>query len=64
MLYGSLVGNVTDATGAAVPGAAVVLTNRATALVRRATSDDRGQYSFNDLQLGGYDATVSASGAS
>jgi len=63
-LYGSLVGNVTDATGAAVPGAAVVLTNRATALVRRATSDDRGQYSFNDLQLGDYDATVSASGAS
>ena len=64
VLYGSLVGNVTDATGAAVPGAAVVLTNRATALVRRATSDDRGQYSFNDLQLGDYDATVSASGAS
>ena len=62
VLYGSLVGNVTDSAGAAVPRAAVVLTNRATALVRRATSDDRGQYSFNDLQMGDYDATVSATG--
>ena len=52
VLYGSLVGNVTDSAGAAVPGAAVVLTNRATALVRRASSDNRGQYSFNDLQMG------------
>ena len=62
VLYGSLVGNVTDATGTAVPGAAVVLTNRATALVRRATSDHRGEYTFNVLQMGDYDATVSATG--
>jgi Carboxypeptidase regulatory-like domain/TonB dependent receptor len=62
VLYGSLVGNVTDSKDAAVPGAAVVLRNRATALVRRAASNDRGQYSFNDLPMGDYDATVSASG--
>src|SRR4029453_17288119 len=45
VLYGSLVGNVTDANGAAIPGAKVDITNVATGGVTTTTTDDRGLYS-------------------
>src|SRR5262245_44401376 len=59
VLYGSLVGNVTDPNGAAVPGAKVEIVNVATAAVTTVTTDDRGFYSVNDLQVGLYKVTVS-----
>src|ERR1044071_5527859 len=59
VLYGSLVGNVTDPNGAAVPGAKVELTNVATGDVSTVTTDDRGSYALNDLQVGIYKVTVS-----
>src|SRR5438045_7211532 len=60
VLYGSLTGNVTDASGAAVPGVKVEVLNVATGSVKQGTSDDRGTYLFSDLQHGTYKVTVSA----
>jgi Carboxypeptidase regulatory-like domain len=59
VLYGSLVGNVTDPNGAAVSGAKVEVTNLATGGVSSVTTDDRGVYSLNDLQVGVYKVTIS-----
>jgi Carboxypeptidase regulatory-like domain/TonB dependent receptor len=61
VLYGSLVGNVTDPNGAAVSGAKIEVTNLATGGVSSVTTDDRGGYSLNDLQVGVYKVTVSRS---
>src|SRR5256886_4588530 len=59
VLYGSMTGIVTDPKGAAVPGAKVEVTNMATSETRSVTSDERGGYTFNDLQAGTYRLTVS-----
>src|SRR6185369_6994389 len=59
-LYGSMVGNVTDPSGAAVPGATVSATNPATGFVRETTTDERGAYLFTDLQPGTYEVRVSS----
>src|ERR1044072_3557231 len=59
VLYGSLVGNVTDPNGAAVSGAKVEVTNLATGSVSSVMTDDRGGYSLNDLQVGVYKVTIS-----
>ncbi|HEX7295934.1 MAG TPA: carboxypeptidase-like regulatory domain-containing protein, partial [Pyrinomonadaceae bacterium] len=59
VLYGSLVGNVTDPNGAAVTGAKVDLANVATGDVTTAITDERGSYSFSDLQAGVYKVTIS-----
>src|SRR6185295_14589378 len=59
VLYGSLVGNVTDPNRAAVTGAKVDLTNVATGDVTTANTDDRGAYVFSDLQAGVYKVTIS-----
>ncbi len=59
VLYGSLVGNVTDPNGAAIPGAKVEITNVATGGVSSATTDYRGAYSLNDLQVGVYKVSIS-----
>jgi hypothetical protein len=60
VLYGSLVGNILDSTGAAVPNAKIEARNIANGLTREATSDDRGAFQFNDLQTGDYTVLVSA----
>ena len=60
VLYGSLVGNVTDPNGASVPGAKVEITNLATGDVTTANTDDRGAYMVNDLQAGTYKVTISS----
>src|SRR5690242_9471347 len=59
-LYGSLTGNVTDASGAAVPNAKVEALNVGTGILKGAQTDERGSYLFNDLQPGSYRVTVSA----
>src|SRR5262245_20121425 len=61
VLYGSLVGNVTDPNGAAVSGAKVELTNLATGDVSTVMTDDRGAYAINDLQVGVYKVSISRS---
>ena len=58
----SLSGTVTDTTNAAIPGAALTLTNEATGLNRTAKADSSGEYNITTISPGRYDLTVSASG--
>lgn len=61
-LYGTLVGNVSDPSGAAIAGAKIAATNISTGFSREASTDDRGGYQFSDLQPGTYRIAVTASG--
>src|SRR5262249_22642076 len=54
VLYGSLVGVVKDATGGAVPGATVVVTNKGTGLTREVQTDAEGRYNLTNLPAGDY----------
>ena len=58
----TLSGNVTDPSGAAIVGAQVSATNRATGVNRVAATDAAGYYSIPNLQPGSYDVTVSSVG--
>lgn len=60
VLYGSVVGNITDPSGAAVPAVAVSVTNVQTGLAREATANDRGTFLLPDLQAGRYDVTFTS----
>ena len=60
VLYGSLTGNITDPSGAAVPGAHVEALNVNTGVTRQAASDANGIYLFNELLPGTYKVTISA----
>lgn len=51
---GTLLGNVTDSSGAAVPGAAVVATETRTNISRTTTTNESGYYIFSSLQNGTY----------
>ena len=62
VLYGSLVGNVTDATGSAVPGATVTVTDRETGASHDAVTDSTGAYRFTTVQPGVYTVTVKLEG--
>jgi Carboxypeptidase regulatory-like domain/TonB dependent receptor len=62
ILYGSLVGNVTDANSAIVPGASVTATGRGTGNARTTTTNPAGAYQFVDLQPGIYTVKVTVSG--
>jgi hypothetical protein len=60
--YGSIVGSVTDTSGGAMQGAAVTVTNRGTAEVRKAQSGTDGTYQFVNLIPGTYSVEVEQSG--
>jgi hypothetical protein len=60
--YGSVVGNVNDATGAAMPQANVTLTNTGTSERRTVTTDDQGAYRFVNLIPGTYKLEVERTG--
>src|SRR5215471_10748686 len=62
VLYGSIVGAVTDASNAAVPEAAVRITHRETNQSRVASTNDAGGYSFPTIPAGTYDITISKAG--
>ena len=59
---GSIVGTVTDPTGAVIPNAAVAVTNQATNLQFAATSDNAGEFHIFAVPPGNYTATVTAQG--
>ena len=59
-LYGTLIGNVTDATGAAVAGATVVATNAGTGIAKTATTDNSGTFRLSDMEAGTYRVSISA----
>lgn len=62
VLYGSIVGSVRDASGAAVPGAKVTATNRATGQLREAAANDSGNYNFVAVQPGEYEIKIAKEG--
>ncbi|WP_158942730.1 TonB-dependent receptor [Granulicella sp. S190] len=57
-----ILGTVTDATGAVIPNATVVLTNNGTNEKRTSTTNGSGDYSFNILPVGHYTISVKAAG--
>ena len=62
VLYGSLVGTVTDPSSAPIASADVRILNTATRDGRQAATNSSGSFSFPALPAGLYDVTVTASG--
>ena len=58
----SIVGTVTDPSGAAVPGAKITITNTATGIIRSTTTNTTGTYSARELPIGLYNVRVEAAG--
>ena len=61
-LESTLLGNVTDATGAAVPDATVTVLNKDTGVKLTATTNSSGDYRLSNVQVGRYDISASAKG--
>src|SRR5258706_2066077 len=59
---GNLVGTITDASGPTVPDAQVKITNRATNIQTSTMSNATGEYRFNNIPVGTYDLSVTATG--
>ena len=60
ILYGTLLGRVSDTTGASVAGATLVLTDTATNTSKTTMADASGDYRFSNVEPGTYSLTVSA----
>ncbi len=58
----TIVGTVTDPSGAAVPNVRITVTNLETSLVHSAVTGDSGQYAIPELKIGHYNAKAEASG--
>jgi hypothetical protein len=58
----AIVGQVSDASGAAVPSATVTVTNKEIGLKRSASTDDSGRFNFPQLKPGAYTVKVEATG--
>src|SRR6185369_14256382 len=63
-LFGSLVGNVKDTSGAVISGATVTLTNKETTQSRQATTGDAGNYNFPTIPAGIYEVKATVAGFS
>src|SRR5438876_5026309 len=59
---GTILGTVTDSTGASIAGAAVAVKNVNTGLSRTVTTSDDGTYSVPELPIGTYTVTVERAG--
>src|ERR1700675_650524 len=59
---GTILGSVTDSSGAAVPGATVTIKNVDTGLVRTVTTSDDGSYAAPELPIGNYSISVEKAG--
>ncbi len=62
ILYGGLVGNVTDGSGAAIPGAKVSIKSLATGTARETAVNETGTYRFATITPGTYTVSVEATG--
>jgi outer membrane receptor protein involved in Fe transport len=58
----TLLGTITDTSGAAVPNARIIITEVNTGIARNANTNDSGNYSFPDLPPGTYTVTAELSG--
>jgi hypothetical protein len=59
---GTISGTITDASGAIVPGASVIITNTDTGATRTLTTNSSGEYTSTFLQPGHYEAVVTGQG--
>src|SRR5258708_17206018 len=64
VLYGSLVGNVRDASDAVVAAASVTITNLETNFTRQTSTNESGAYDFAAVPAGTYVLKVSKEGVS
>ena len=62
VLYGSLVGNVKDTSGATMPGATVTITNNDTKLTRETVTNSTGGYDFATVPTGSYTVKLTQQG--
>jgi Carboxypeptidase regulatory-like domain/TonB dependent receptor-like, beta-barrel/TonB-dependent Receptor Plug Domain len=62
VLYGSIVGTVTDESNLAVPGATVTITHAETNQARETTSNETGNYNFPNVAVGTYLVQVTLPG--
>src|SRR6266436_4833985 len=58
----TIIGTVTDSTGAAVPNAQVTATNTGTNLSRSAQTSEQGGYRIEFLPVGSYNLEITAQG--
>ena len=58
----TVLGTVTDPTGAVVPHCSVALHNTATGALATITTDERGEFRFVDISIGSYELKVTATG--
>lgn len=61
-VLGTITGRVLDPSGAAAPGASVSATNVETALARKTTTTEAGNYVLSQLPVGTYELTIEAAG--
>ena len=59
---GSIVGTVTDPSGAVIAGANITITNVGTNIAVKATTDTAGEYVVTPLEVGKYSVSVEATG--
>ena len=64
VLFGSVVGNVVDASGAAVPGATVKITETSTNESRSVRTNDAGVYTVTTVAAGTYRIEIAKTGFS
>src|SRR5260370_41124680 len=59
---GSIVGTITDPSGAVLPGVTVTATQLETGVATTAVTTDRGQYVFPSLKIGRYSVAAELTG--
>ncbi len=62
LVQGSVTGNVTDSTQAAIPGAAVTLSNEGTGVTRSLEANEFGSFTFQSIDPGLYTLEVKTEG--
>ncbi len=62
VLFGSLIGNVTDATGSAISGATVKITEKSTNDTRTVRTNEAGVYNITTVTAGTYQIEITQSG--
>lgn len=58
----TIVGTVTDPSGAVIPNVTITITNTATAVTQTIPTNDAGQYVVPDIAIGRYDVKATAAG--
>src|SRR5437868_4492246 len=62
VLYGSIVGTVTDSSGSVIPGAIIVATQTQTNEIRTTTTNESGVYTLLTVPAGSYTVSISKPG--